>query len=333
MVKNMKKVIFSGTKPSGDLTLGNYIGALKNWVKLQDDYDCFYCSVDLHAITVMQNPSDLRRRTLEVLAIFMASGIDPLKSCLFIQSHVVAHAEAQWLLNCYTHMGELTRMTQFKEKVQKSEGSIGAGLLNYPILMAVDILLYNADLVPVGEDQKQHIELTRDLAQRFNSIYSPTFKIPEAYIEKNGRRVMDLQNPEIKMSKSEENSNGYILIMDPKDIIKKKISRAVTDSFGVVRYREEQPGIRNLIEIYSALTGKTYEEIEKEFEGLGYGVFKEQVGEAICNTLEPIQERTKMYLDDKTFLEKVYREGAEKASYVANKTLNKMKKKIGLVLK
>lgn len=329
----MKKVIFSGTKPSGDLTLGNYIGALKNWVKLQDDYDCFYCSVDLHAITVMQNPSDLRRRTLEVLAIFMASGIDPLKSCLFIQSHVVAHAEAQWLLNCYTHMGELTRMTQFKEKVQKSEGSIGAGLLNYPILMAVDILLYNADLVPVGEDQKQHIELTRDLAQRFNSIYSPTFKIPEAYIEKNGRRVMDLQNPEIKMSKSEENSNGYILIMDPKDIIKKKISRAVTDSFGVVRYREEQPGIRNLIEIYSALTGKTYEEIEKEFEGLGYGVFKEQVGEAICNTLEPIQERTKMYLDDKTFLEKVYREGAEKASYVANKTLNKMKKKIGLVLK
>ena len=329
----MKKVIFSGIKPSGDLTLGNYVGAIKNWVKLQDDYDCFYSCVDLHAITIMQNPADLRKRTLEVLAIFMACGIDPSKSCLFIQSHVTAHTEAQWLLNCYTHMGELTRMTQFKEKMQKEGGGIGAGLLNYPILMAVDILLYNADLVPVGEDQKQHIELTRDLAQRFNSLYSPTFKIPEPYIEKNGRRVMDLQNSEVKMSKSDENPNGYILIMDPKDVVKKKVSRAVTDGFGVVKYREEQPGISNLIEIFSALTDKTYDEIEKEFEGLGYGDFKEQVSKAICNTLEPIQEKVKMYLGDKTYLESVYKEGAEKASYVANKTLNKMKKKIGLILK
>lgn len=329
----MKKVIFSGIKPSGDLTLGNYIGALKNWVKLQDEYDCFYSSVDLHAITVMQNPPDLRKRTLELLAIFMASGIEPSKSCLFIQSHVTAHAEAQWLLNCYTHMGELTRMTQFKDKMKKEEGGIGAGLLNYPILMAVDILLYNADLVPVGEDQKQHVELTRDLAQRFNNLYSPTFKIPEPYIEKNGRRVMDLQNPQAKMSKSDESPNGYILIMDPKDVIKKKISRAVTDTFGVVKYGEEQPGISNLMEILSALTNKTYEDIEKEFEGLGYGAFKEQVAEAICEVLGPIQEKVKMYLDDKTYLEKVYREGAEKASYIANKTLNKMKKKIGLVLK
>jgi len=328
-----KKVIFSGIKPSGDLTLGNYIGALKNWVKLQDDYECFYSSVDLHAITVMQNPEDLRRRTLEVLAIFMAVGLNPEKSCLFIQSHVTAHAEAQWLLNCYTHMGELTRMTQFKDKYQKLEGQIGAGLLNYPILMAVDILLYNADLVPVGEDQKQHVEITRDLAQRFNNLYSPTFKIPEPYIEKNGRRVMDLQNPEVKMSKSEENPNGYILIMDKKDAIIKKVKRAVTDTLGIIKYREEQPGISNLIEIYSSLTGKTYAEIEKEYEGLGYGVFKENVGEAISSALMPIQEKINMYLSDKSYIEGVYKRGAEKASYVANKTLNKMKRKIGLILK
>ncbi len=328
-----KKVIFSGIKPSGDLTLGNYIGALKNWVKLQDEYECFYSSVDLHAITVMQNPADLRKRTLEVIAMFMACGIDPLKSYLFIQSHVTAHAEAQWLLNCYTHMGELTRMTQFKDKYQKMGGQIGAGILNYPVLMAVDILLYNADLVPVGEDQKQHVEITRDLAQRFNSLYSPTFKLPEPYIQKNGMRIMDLQNPAVKMSKSDESPNGYILIMDNKDAIMRKISRAVTDTFGIVKYREEQPGISNLIEILSSLTGKTYEEIEREYKGLGYGAFKENVGEAICAELGPIQEKVNMYLNDKTYIESVYKQGAEKASYVANKTLNKMKKKIGLVLK
>ncbi len=329
---DVKKIIFSGTQPSGDLTLGNYIGALKNWVKLQEEYECFYCSVDLHAITVMQNPADLRRRTLEVISTYLACGIDTKKSTLFIQSHVKAHAEAQWLLGCYAYMGELTRMTQFKDKTKKLKESIGAGLLNYPVLMAVDILLYNADLVPVGEDQKQHIELTRDLAQRFNNLYSPTFKIPEPYIGEIGKRVMDLQNPESKMSKSGENPNGYILLMDDKDVIRKKISRAVTDTIGVVKHREEQPGIRNLIEIFSSLTGKSYDEIEKDYEGKGYGIFKQDVAEAICSALGPIQEKIKQYMKDKSYLESVYKEGAEKASYIANKTLNKMKKKIGLVL-
>ena len=328
-----KKVIFSGIQPSGNLTIGNYLGALKNWVKLQDEeeYDCYYCVVDLHAITVKQNPAELRRRTLEVLAIYIAAGLDVDKVTLFIQSHVKAHSEAQWLLNCSTYLGELQRMTQFKDKSAKYS-NVGAGLLNYPVLMAVDILLYQTDLVPVGQDQKQHLELTRDLAQRFNNTYSDTFKIPEPYIPKEGAKIMDLQDPTKKMSKSAENPNSYIFIMDSPDVIRKKISRAVTDSIGVVKYDvENQPGVANLMTILSTLTGMSFEEIEKKYEGQGYANFKKDVGEAIVAELEPIQKRVKEILSDKKYLEEVYKKGAEKANYVANKTLRKMQKKIGLI--
>lgn len=326
-----KKIIFSGIQPSGNLTLGNYLGALKNWVKLQDEYECYYCVVDLHAITVRQEPKDLRRRTLEVLAIYLAAGLDPEKNTIFIQSHVPAHAEGAWLLNCYTYIGELYRMTQFKDKSQRYGESISAGLLDYPVLMAADILLYNANLVPVGKDQKQHLELTRDIAERFNSIYSPTFNIPEPYIPELGAKVMDLQEPTKKMSKSADNPNSYILIMDPPDVIRKKISRAVTDSLGVVKYNDEQPGVKNLITILNAITGMTIEQIEKKYEGQGYAQFKLDVADAIVNELEPIQKRINEILNDKEYLESIYRKGAEKANYVANKMLRKMQKKIGFI--
>lgn len=263
-MEDNKKIIFSGIQPSGNLTLGNYLGALKNWVKLQDEYDCYYCVVDLHAITVRQEPKDLRRRTLEVLAIYIASGIDPDKNTIFIQSHVPTHCEAGWLLNCNTYIGELFRMTQYKDKSQRYGESVSAGLLTYPVLMAADILLYNTDLVPVGKDQKQHLEITRDLAQRFNNLYSPTFKIPEPYIPEAGAKIMDLQDPTKKMSKSSDNENSYILIMDPPDAIRRKISRCVTDSLGIVKYTDEQPGIKNLMTILSTITGMTMEELEKE---------------------------------------------------------------------
>lgn len=331
-MENNKKTIFSGIQPSGDLTIGNYFGALKNWVKLQEDYNSFYCIVDLHAITVRQIPKELRRRTLEVLAIYIAAGLDPEKSSLFIQSHVPAHAEAAWLLNCFTYLGELNRMTQFKDKSQNSGESISAGLLNYPVLMASDILLYNADLVPVGNDQKQHLEITRDIATRFNNLYSPTFKIPEPYIGKTGARIMDLQEPKKKMSKSAKNQNAYVLIMDQPNIIKNKINRAVTDNEGIVRYNDEQLGVKNLINILSVATGRNVEDIEKEYSDLGYAKFKNDVAEAVIAELEPLQKEVKRYLEDKSYLEKVYKEGAEKASYVANKTLSKMKRKIGFVL-
>lgn len=326
-----KKVIFSGIKPSGDLTLGNYIGAIKNWVRLQDEYDCLYCVVDLHAITVKQEPKDLRQRTLEVLAIYIASGIDPEKNTLFIQSHVPAHSEGAWLLNCYTYMGELGRMTQFKDKSQKYGDSISAGLFNYPVLMAADILLYNADLVPVGKDQKQHIELARDIATRFNNLYSPTFTIPEPYIASSGQKIMDLQDATKKMSKSEENANGYILIMDPPEVIRKKISRAVTDSIGEVRYSDEQPGVKNLMNILISLTGATVEELESKYAGRGYADFKKDVAEAIIAELEPVQNKVSQILTDKAYLESIYKAGAEKAQYMATKTLRKMQKKIGFI--
>lgn len=326
-----KKIIFSGIQPSGNLTLGNYLGALKNWVKLQDEYDCYYCVVDLHAITVRQEPKDLRRRTLEVLAIYLAAGLDPEKNTLFIQSHVPAHAEAAWLLNCFTYTGELTRMTQFKDKSQRYGESVSAGLLDYPVLMVADILLYNAHLVPVGKDQKQHLELTRDIAARFNNLYSPTFNIPEPYIPDVGTKIMDLQEPTKKMSKSADNPNSYILIMDSPDVIRKKISRAVTDSLGVVKYSDEQPGVKNLITILNAITGMTIDQIEKKYEGQGYAQFKSDVAEAIVNELEPIQKRISEILNDKEYLESVYRKGAEKANYVANKMLRKMQKKIGFI--
>jgi tryptophanyl-tRNA synthetase len=330
-IQEKKKVIFSGIQPSGNLTLGNYIGAIKNWVKLQEEYDCFFCVVDLHAITVRQEPKDLRQRTLEVLAIYIAAGIDPEKNTLFIQSHAPAHSEAAWLLNCYTYMGELGRMTQFKDKSQRYGESISAGLFTYPILMAADILLYNTDLVPVGKDQQQHLELARDIAERFNNIYSPTFIVPEGYIAEKGAKIMDLQEPTKKMSKSADNANGYILIMDPPEVIRKKVNRAVTDSLGVVKYNDEQPGVRNLIDILTSLTGMKVSEIEAKYEGLGYAQFKTDVAETIIAELSPIQEKVKSLLSDKTYLESVYKAGAEKANYVSMKVLRKMQKKIGFI--
>jgi tryptophanyl-tRNA synthetase len=325
-----KKVIFSGIQPSGDLTLGNYLGAIKNWVKLQEEYECYFCVVDLHAITVKQEPKDLRRRTLEVLSIYLASGIGSEKNTMFIQSHVPAHSEAAWLLTCSTYMGELSRMTQFKEKSKNSE-SIGAGLLTYPVLMAADILLYQTNLVPVGKDQTQHLEIARDIAERFNKTYSDTFVIPEPYIGKLGAKIMDLQEPANKMSKSGENVNGYILIMDPPEVIRKKVNRAVTDSLGVVRYNDEQLGVKNLMTILMAITGTSAEEIEEKYEGLGYAQFKKDVAEAIVLELEPVQIKVKEYVGNKAYLEGIYKRGAEKANYVASKTLRKMQKKIGFI--
>ncbi len=326
-----KKIIFSGIQPSGDLTIGNYLGALKNWVKLQDEYDCYFCIVDLHAITVRQKPADLRRRSLELLSIYIASGISPEKNTLFIQSHVPAHAELSWILTCNTYMGELSRMTQYKDKSQKYGNSIGAGLFNYPSLMAADILLYNANLVPVGKDQTQHLELTRDLAIRFNNTYSDTFILPEGYIPKEGAKIMDLQEPTKKMSKSSDNPNSFILIMDPPEVIRKKISRAVTDSLGVVNYTDEQPGVKNLLNILSAIKGTSPEDLVKNYENKGYAELKADVADALIEELTPIQDKVKELLKDKKYLESIYKEGAQKASYVANKTLRKVQKKVGMI--
>lgn len=326
-----KKVIFSGIQPSGQLTLGNYLGAIKNWVKLQDEFDCYFCVVDLHAITVKQEPKDLRQRTLEVLAIYIASGIVPEKNTLFIQSHVPAHSEAAWLLTCNTYMGELGRMTQYKDKSQKYGDSIGAGLFTYPVLMAADILLYNTDLVPVGQDQKQHLELARDVANRFNNTYSPTFIVPDPYIPKIGAKIMSLQEPTKKMSKSDDNPNSYILIMDPPEVIRKKVSRAVTDSLGVINYTDEQPGVKNLLDILIAINGSTSEELVAYYKDKGYADLKKDVADAIVSELEPVQNKVNEILKDKKALEEIYKLGAEKASYVSMKTLRKMQKKIGFI--
>ena len=312
-----KKVIFSGIQPSGQLTLGNYLGAIKNWVALQDEFDCYFCVVDLHAITVKQEPKDLRQRTLEVLAIYIAAGIVPEKNTLFIQSHVPAHSECAWLLTCNTYMGELSRMTQYKDKSQRYGDSIGSGLFTYPVLMAADILLYNTDLVPVGQDQKQHLEIARDIANRFNNTYSPTFK--------------SLQEPTKKMSKSDDNPNAYILIMDPPEVIRKKISRAVTDSLGVINYSDEQPGVKNLLDLLIAINGSTAEELVEYYKDKGYADLKKDVADAIVNELEPIQNKVKDILKDKKALEDIYKLGAEKANYVSMKTLRKMQKKIGFI--
>ena len=330
-MEEKKKVIFSGIQPSGQLTLGNYLGAIKNWVKLQDQYDSYFCVVDLHAITVKQEPKDLRQRTLEVLAIYIAAGIDPEKNTLFIQSHVPAHSEAAWLLTCNAYIGELGRMTQYKDKSQRYGESIGAGLFTYPVLMAADILLYQADLVPVGKDQIQHLELARDIAQRFNRLYSPTFAVPEGYTTEKACKIMDLQDPTRKMSKSDENANSYILIMDEPSVIRKKINRAVTDSLGIVKYNDEQPGVKNLINILCTITGQTVEAVEMKYEGAGYAQFKSDVAEAIVSELEPIQKKVKELLADKSYLETIYKNGADKANYVATKTLRKMQKKIGFI--
>ena len=328
-----KKVIFSGVQPSGSLTLGNYIGALRNFGELQDEFDCFYCIVDLHAITVPQIAKDLRKRTLDVLSLYIACGLDPEKSALFIQSHVPAHAELSWVLNTITYMGQLNRMTQFKEKSKKSEENLNAGLFTYPVLMAADILLYQTDFVPVGEDQKQHLELARDLAIRFNNKYSETFKVPEPLIQKSGARIMSLQNPESKMSKSDSDENASILILDDKDTIKRKIKRAVTDSEGIVAYRDEQPGIRNLLEIYSVFSKEEISSIVKRYEGLGYGQFKEDLAEVIVSGLTPVQEKYNELINNRDYLEKVYKDGAQKAAYHAEKTLRKVYKKVGFIPK
>lgn len=332
-MEEKKKIVFSAIKPSGEITLGNYLGAIKNWIRFQDDYECYYCIADLHAITVKQEPKLLRKRVLEILAIYIASGLDYEKSTLFVQSHVPAHSEASWLLTCTANMGELSRMTQYKDKTAKlkENTSISAGLFNYPVLMAADILIYNTDFVPVGIDQKQHVELARDIAQRFNSSYSDTFVLPEAKISESAAKIMDLQDPEKKMSKSDDNENSYILVLDKPEVIRRKIARAVTDSVGVVNYTDEQPGVKNLINIVSAIKGIKPDEVVKLFEGKGYKEFKEYVAETIIEELKPVQEKANELLTEKEKLEKIYGEGAMKANYHAIKTLRKMQKKVGLL--
>ena len=330
-IKTPKKRIFSGVQPSGNLTIGNYLGAIKNWTAFQDNYECLYCVVNQHAITVRQNPAELRRRTYETLALYLAAGLDPEKNTLFIQSHVSAHAELAWVLNCYTMFGELSRMTQFKDKSAKNADNINAGLFTYPVLMASDILLYQADLVPVGIDQKQHVELTRDIANRFNSVYSETFTVPEPYMPKTGMKIMSLQEPTKKMSKSDTNENATVRILDSKDDIIRKFKRAVTDSDAVVRAGDDKPGITNLMSIYSCFSGKSFDEIEAEFAGKGYGDFKLAVGETCADALAPIRSRFAELMNDKAYLEDVARNGAEHAAYIARKTLSKVYRKVGFV--
>ena len=324
-----KKVLFSGMQATGNLTLGNYLGALKNWVTLSDEYECFYSVVDMHSITVRQDPAVLRKRARALLTLYIAAGLDPEKNCIYYQSHVSGHAELAWILNCFTYMGELNRMTQFKDKSAKHADNINAGLFTYPVLMAADILLYQADVVPVGIDQMQHLEITRDIAERFNHIYGDVFTIPEAYIGKVGANIMSLQDPSKKMSKSDENPNASIYLLDDPDTIMRKCRRAVTDSEAQILYREEQPGVKNLIDIYSACTGMKPDEVVKEFDGKGYGDFKTAVGEAVVSVLKPLQDEVARLEKDKAYINGIIKDNAEKAGYFANKTLRKVQKKIG----
>lgn len=326
---NDKKVLFSGMQATGNLTLGNYLGALKNWITLADEYECFYSVVDLHSITVRQDPAELRKRARNLLTLYIAAGLDPQKNCIYYQSHVSGHAELSWILNCFTYMGELNRMTQFKDKSAKHADNINAGLYTYPVLMAADILLFQADVVPVGKDQLQHLEITRDIAQRFNNIYGDVFTIPEPYVGKVGAKIMSLQDPSKKMSKSDENPNGSIYLMDDPDTIIRKFKRAVTDSEACVRYSDEQPGIKNLIDIYCVCADKTPEEVEKEFDGKGYGDFKMAVGESVVSVLKPVQERFAELSKDKAYIDSIIKENGEKANYYATKTLRKVQKKVG----
>lgn len=326
-----KKTIFSGIQPTGCITLGNYIGALKNWVSLQRDYNCIFSVVDLHSITIRQNPAELRKRCMDFLCQYLAAGLDGEENVIFFQSHASTHAELAWILNCFTYMGELSRMTQFKDKSAKHADNINAGLFTYPVLMAADILLYKADLVPVGEDQKQHLELCRDVAIRFNNLYGDVFTVPEAFISKEGARIMSLQNPASKMSKSDPNENGYISILDDTDTIMRKFRRAVTDSEAEIAYREGKHGINNLINIYCAITGKTPEETVSEFEGKGYGEFKQAVGETVADELKPVRERYADLRKNKDYLEKIYKSGAQRACSISNRTLSKVKRKVGFV--
>lgn len=326
-----KKVIFSGVQPSGELTIGNYLGAIKNWVKLQDDYKCYYCIVDQHAITVPQVPKDLRRMSLEVLAKYIASGIDENKSCIFIQSHVIEHAQLMWILNSITYMGELSRMTQYKDKSKNKAENLNASLFTYPVLMAADILLYNANLVPVGEDQRQHLELARTLAERFNSKYSDTFVIPDIYTSKEGARIMSLQDPTKKMSKSDENPKAYISMVEEDDVIRTKIKSAVTDSFAKIAYNDEQASIKNLINIYSSYSNKSVQDIVNMYEGKNYGQFKSDLTEVVIDGIRPIREKYKDLLKNKDYLEKIYKKGSEEARYLAKKTIRKVYRKVGFV--
>ncbi|GAB7214227.1 tryptophan--tRNA ligase [Dickeya oryzae] len=329
-----KPIVFSGAQPSGELTIGNYMGALRQWVNMQDDFDCIYCIVDQHAITVRQDPQQLRKATLDTLALYLACGIDPQKSTIFVQSHVPEHAQLGWLLNCYTYFGELSRMTQFKDKSARYEENINAGLFDYPVLMAADILLYQTNQVPVGEDQKQHLELSRDIAQRFNAIYGEVFRVPEPFIPKSGARVMSLLEPTKKMSKSDDNRNNVIgLLEDPKSVVK-KIKRAVTDSDEppVVRYDlQNKAGVSNLLDILSGVTGKTIPDLEKEFEGQMYGHLKGAVADAVSGMLSELQARYHRFRDDEAFLQQVMRDGAQKASARAQETLRKAYEVVGFV--
>ena len=324
-----RRILFSGMQATGNLTLGNYLGALKNWVSLTDEYECYYSVVDLHSITVRQDPAELRRRARALLTLYIAAGLDPEKNIIFYQSHVSGHAELAWILDCFTYMGELNRMTQFKDKSAKHADNINAGLYTYPVLMASDILLYQADVVPVGKDQMQHLELTRDIAQRFNAIYGDVFTVPEAYLGKAGAKIMSLQDPSKKMSKSDENANASVYLTDDPDTVMRKFKRAVTDSEGMILYREEQPGISNLIDIYDACTGNTPEQTVKEFDGKGYGDFKMAVGEAVVSVLKPLQERYAGLEKDKDYIDSCIKNNAQRAEQTAIKTLRKVQKKVG----
>lgn len=327
-----KKIILSGIQSTGKLTLGNYLGAINNWVQMQEEYDCYYMIANLHSLTVRNDPKTLRNNTLKVLAMYVAAGLDPEKNTIFIQSQVKEHAELGWILDCYTYMGELSRMTQFKDKAAKHADNINAGLFTYPALMAADILLYQANLVPVGQDQQQHLEITRDIAERFNKLYGKTFIIPEGYYGKASAKIMGLQDPTAKMSKSATNPNDVILLEDEPDVIIKKFKKAVTDSENKVRFDpENKPGVSNLMQIYSSITGLKMEEIEKEFENSGYGDFKTKVAETVVAKLEPIQKKYKELLENKEYLEKIYTEGANRARKLASKTLDEVKERIGIL--
>ena len=324
-----KKVLFSGMQATGNLTLGNYLGALKNWLTLSDEYECFYSVVDMHSITVRQDPAELRRRARALLTLYIGAGLDPEKNCIYYQSHVSGHAELAWILNCFTYMGELNRMTQFKDKCAKHADNINAGLFTYPVLMAADILLYQADVVPVGIDQMQHLELTRDIAKRFNAIYGDVFTVPEPYIGKVGARIMSLQDPSKKMSKSDENPNASIYLMDDPDTIMRKFKRAVTDSEAKILYRDSQPGVKNLIDIYCACSGKSPDETVKEFDGRGYGEFKTAVGEAVVALLKPLQDKVADLEKNRDYIDGIIKANAIKASEISQITLRKVQKKVG----
>ena len=326
---NGKKVLFSGMQATGTLTLGNYLGALKNWIELADEYECFYSVVDMHSITVRQEPSELRKKARNLMALYIAAGLDPEDNCIYYQSHVSGHAELAWILNCFTYVGELNRMTQFKDKARKHADNINAGLYTYPVLMAADILLYQADVVPVGIDQMQHLEITRDIAGRFNAIYGDVFTIPEPYIGKQGAKIMSLQDPSKKMSKSDENPNASIYLLDDPDTVMRKFKRAVTDSEACIAYNDEQPGVKNLLDIYCAATNTSIDDALKEFEGQGYGQLKDAVGESVIAILKPLQQRFNEILADKDYLDNIIKTNAERAQAASLKTLRKVQKKVG----